>query len=77
MAKAKPKRISLKAPKRIRKKRMAVRVGALSKKHRSSKRSRGTEETNYLLRSPANARRLLESIKAANAGKLQEHELAE
>ncbi len=38
---------------------------------------RGMEETLHLLRSPANAKRLLESIAEANAGKLQEHELYE
>lgn len=35
------------------------------------------EETLYLLRSPANARRLLESISELNAGKGAEHELIE
>jgi len=35
----------------------------------------GWMETVHLLRSPANARRLLESIVAANAGKLHEHDL--
>ena len=37
----------------------------------------GWMETVHLLRSPANARRLLESILAANAGKLDEHDLIE
>jgi antitoxin YefM len=37
----------------------------------------GWMETVHLLRSPANARRLLESIAAANAGKLDEHDLIE
>ncbi len=37
----------------------------------------GWMETVHLLRSPANARRLLESIVAANAGKLDEHDLIE
>ena len=37
----------------------------------------GWMETVHLLRSPANARRLLESIVAANAGKLDEHDLVE
>jgi len=35
----------------------------------------GWMETVHLLRSPANARRLLESVVAANAGKLAEHDL--
>jgi antitoxin YefM len=34
------------------------------------------EETSYLLRSPANARRLLESIQQLEAGKGVEHELS-
>ncbi len=38
---------------------------------------RGMEETLHLLRSPANAKRLLESIAEADAGMLQEHELYE
>ncbi|MBD0022102.1 hypothetical protein GII33_02175 [Gordonia pseudamarae] len=33
------------------------------------------QETAYLLRSPANARRLLESMVQAEAGQLVEHEL--
>lgn len=37
----------------------------------------GWMETVHLLRSPANARRLLESIVSANAGKLDEHGLIE
>jgi antitoxin YefM len=37
----------------------------------------GWMETVHLLRSPANARRLLQSIVAANAGKLDEHDLIE
>jgi len=37
----------------------------------------GWMETIHLLRSPANARRLLESIVSANAGKLDEHGLIE
>jgi antitoxin YefM len=37
----------------------------------------GWMETVHLLRSPANARRLLESTAAANAGKLDEHDLIE
>ena len=37
----------------------------------------GWMETVHLLRSPANARRLLESIAAANAGKLDERGLIE
>ena len=37
----------------------------------------GWMETLHLLRSPANARRLLQSIVAANAGKLDEHDLIE
>jgi antitoxin YefM len=37
----------------------------------------GWIETVHLMRSPANARRLLESIVAANAGKLDEHDLIE
>lgn len=85
MARARAKRVSLKAPRRIRKKRGALRMGTLSKKRASKKSFKrsykryagGVDETNYLLRSPANARRLLNSIKAANAGHLQEHELAE
>ena len=32
-------------------------------------------ETSYLLRSPANARRLLSSLEAARAGQVTEHEL--
>jgi antitoxin YefM len=35
------------------------------------------EETAYLLRVPANARRLLESLQQARAGDLEEHELPE
>lgn len=35
------------------------------------------EETLYLLRSPANAARLLESIAELNAGRGEEHELIE
>ena len=34
------------------------------------------QETAYLLRSPANARRLLESLEQARAGKVEEHGLA-
>lgn len=34
------------------------------------------QETAYLLRSPANARRLMESIAAAEAGRTQERDLA-
>jgi antitoxin YefM len=37
----------------------------------------GWMETLHLLRSPANARRLLQSIVSANAGKLDEHGLIE
>jgi antitoxin YefM len=37
----------------------------------------GWMETLHLLRSPANARRLLQSIVAANAKKLDEHDLIE
>ncbi len=37
----------------------------------------GWMQTIHLLRSPANARRLLESIVSANAGKLDEHGLIE
>ena len=37
----------------------------------------GWMETVHLLRSPANARRLLQSIAAANAGKLAEHDMIE
>jgi antitoxin YefM len=37
----------------------------------------GWMETVHLLRSPANARRLLQSIVAANAGKFDEHGLIE
>jgi antitoxin YefM len=37
----------------------------------------GWMETIHLLRSPANARRLLQSIVAANAGELDEHDLIE
>jgi antitoxin YefM len=37
----------------------------------------GLRETLHLLSSPANARRLLDSIADANAGKLTEHELIE
>jgi antitoxin YefM len=36
---------------------------------------RALEETAYLLRSPANARRLLESLDQARAGDAEEHEL--
>ena len=36
---------------------------------------RALEETAYLLRSPANVRRLLESLEQARAGQAQEHEL--
>jgi len=35
------------------------------------------EETAYLLRVPANAKRLLESLQQARSGERQEHELAE
>ena len=35
------------------------------------------EETPYLLRVPANAKRLVESLLQARAGDRQEHELAE
>jgi antitoxin YefM len=34
------------------------------------------EETAYLLRSPANARRLLESLTQAQAGEREEHQLS-
>ena len=37
----------------------------------------GWTETVHLLRSPANARQLLESVLAANAGRLAEHDLIE
>lgn len=36
---------------------------------------RALEETAYLLRSPANARRLLESMDQARSGDTQEHQL--
>jgi antitoxin YefM len=36
---------------------------------------RALEETAYLLRSPANARRLLESLDRAGAGDVEEHPL--
>lgn len=36
---------------------------------------RALEETAYLLRSPANVRRLLESLDQAHGGAVQEHEL--
>jgi antitoxin YefM len=36
---------------------------------------RALEETAYLLRSPANVRRLLESLEQARAADVQEHEL--
>ena len=36
---------------------------------------RALEETAYLLRSPANVRRLLESIEQARSGEVQHHEL--
>ena len=36
---------------------------------------RALEETTYLLRSPANVRRLVESLDQANSGKLERHEL--
>jgi antitoxin YefM len=35
------------------------------------------QETMYLLRTPANARRLLESIAQADAGRFSEHALVE
>jgi antitoxin YefM len=38
---------------------------------------RGMEETLYLMRSPANARRLLNSIRAAERGELTERKLIE
>lgn len=38
---------------------------------------RGMEETLYLMRSPANARRLLRSIRAADRGELTQHALVE
>jgi len=34
-------------------------------------------ETQYLLRSPANAKRLLKSVKSARAGNVETHELIE
>lgn len=34
-------------------------------------------ETDYLMRSPANAKRLRRSIKAAKAGKVEKHDLLE
>lgn len=36
---------------------------------------RALEETAYLLRSPANARRLMESLDQARAGNVREHDL--
>lgn len=36
---------------------------------------RALEETAYLLRSPANVRRLLDSLEQARSGKVQQHEL--
>lgn len=36
---------------------------------------RSMQETAYLLRSPANADRLLHSVAEANAGQVEEHEL--
>ncbi len=36
---------------------------------------RALEETAYLLRAPANVRRLLESVEQARSGKAQRHEL--
>ena len=36
---------------------------------------RALEETAYLLRSPANVRRLVESLDQARAGKVRQHEL--
>ncbi|MEO3754735.1 hypothetical protein [Streptomyces sp. B6B3] len=41
---------------------------------RTTKRSR---ETDYLLRSPANARHLLESIAEAESGAVERHELVD
>jgi antitoxin YefM len=38
---------------------------------------RGMEETLYLMRSPANARRLLKSIRAADRGEVAQHTLIE
>jgi antitoxin YefM len=38
---------------------------------------RALEETAYLLRSPANARRLLESLSQARSGEREEHPLSE
>ena len=38
---------------------------------------RGMEETMHLLRSPANAERLMQSIAEANAGNLVEHDIYE
>ncbi len=37
----------------------------------------GMQETLHLLRSPANARRLLRSVRSADAGKVVEHSLVE
>ena len=37
---------------------------------------RALEETAYLLRSPANVRRILESLEQARAGEVKQHELA-
>lgn len=36
---------------------------------------RALEETAYLLRAPANVRRLLESVEQARSGRVQQHEL--
>jgi len=36
---------------------------------------RALEETTYLLRSPANVRRLVQSLDQARSGKLEQHEL--
>lgn len=43
----------------------------------SAKEFAALEETAYLLRVPANAQRLLESLQQAGAGERHEHDLAE
>jgi hypothetical protein len=67
------KRISQKTSKRMRKRRMSWRRSSTLRKYRAN--SDGLAETNYLLRSPANAKELLAAIADADAGKFEEHEL--
>jgi PHD/YefM family antitoxin component YafN of YafNO toxin-antitoxin module len=53
---------------------MARATGVLRTLKKSARKSY-VDETDYLLRSPANARELLAAIAEADAGKFEEHEL--